>query len=152
VITPRTSSHNVVFTCLDPCLPKKPTKAVLSAIAGPSRDTTMLTVRVKQTPHHAFCQGVLLGCFCNFPFAFCSCLFIFCFRPLSLSFLPLSPIAYLLFPFFLIFPPRGRRCFVSSVLAFFHEYPCMANIISLCCCYIFLKIKAKDTSKGSILF
>jgi hypothetical protein len=25
-------------------------------------------------------------------------LFIFCFRPLSLSFLPLSPIAYLLFP------------------------------------------------------
>jgi hypothetical protein len=64
----------------------------------PSRDTTMLTIWVRRTPQHAFCQGVLFGCFANFSFAFCSCLFIFCLRPLSLSFLPLSPIAYLLFP------------------------------------------------------
>jgi len=84
------------------------------------RDTTMLTVWVRRTPHHAFCQGVLLGCFASFPFAFCSCLFIFCFRPLSLSFLPLSPIAYLFFPLSLIFSPRGRRCVVSSVFAYFH--------------------------------
>ena len=75
----------------------------------------MLTVWVRRTPHHTFYQGVLLGCFASFPFAFCSCLFIFCFRPLSLSFLPLSPIAYLLSPLALIFSPRGSRCVVSSV-------------------------------------
>jgi hypothetical protein len=46
---------------------------------------------------------------------------------LSLSFLPLSPIAYLLFLFSLIFSPRGRRCIVSSVLAYFHEFSCVAN-------------------------
>jgi len=45
-----------------------------------------------------FLSRVLLGCFASFSFDFCSCLFIFCFRPLSLSFLPLSPIRYLLFP------------------------------------------------------
>jgi hypothetical protein len=71
---------------------------VPSAISCPSRGATMLTVWVRRTPHHAFYQGVLLGCFANFSFVFCSCLFIFCFRPFSLSFLPLSPIAYLLFP------------------------------------------------------
>jgi hypothetical protein len=49
------------------------------AIAGPSKDTTMLTVWVRRTPHHEFCHGVLFGCFAIFPFAFCSCLFIFCF-------------------------------------------------------------------------
>ena len=98
------------------------------AIAGPSRDTTMLTVWVRRTPYYASCQGVLLGCFASFFFAFCSCLLIFCFRPLSLSFLPLSPIAYLLFPLFLIFSPRGRRCVVSSVFAYFHEYSCLTNI------------------------
>ena len=68
----------------------------------------MLTVWVRRTPQHAFCQGVLLGCFAIFPFDFCSCLFIFCFRPLSLSFLPLSPIASLLFPLSLIFSPLGQ--------------------------------------------
>lgn len=87
----------------------------------------MLTVRVRQTLHHIFCQEVLLGCFAIFSFAFCSCLLIFCFRPLSLSFLPLSPIPYLSpFPFSLIFS-RGRRCIVSSVLAYFHEFSCVAN-------------------------
>ena len=70
---------------------------------------------VRRTPQHAFCQGVLLGCFPSFSFAFCSCLFIFCFRPLSLSFLPLSPIACLLFPLFLIFSPRFSGC-VSIML------------------------------------
>ena len=69
----------------------------------------------------------LLGCFATFPFAFCSCLFIFCFRPLSLSFLPLSPIAYLLFPLSLIFSPRGCGCLVSSVFAYFHEHSCLVN-------------------------
>src|SRR4030042_1818433 len=59
-------------------------------------------------------------CFAIFSFDFCSCLFIFCFRPLSLSFLPLSPIAYLLFLLALIFSPRGCRCVVSSVFAHFH--------------------------------
>jgi len=68
----------------------------------------MLTVWVRRTPHHAFCQEVLFGCFANFPFAFWSCLFIFCFRPLSLSFLPLSPIACLLFRCFLCLK---SRCF-----------------------------------------
>ena len=82
---------------------------------------------VWRTLHHAFCQGVLLGCFAIFSFAFCSCLFIFCFRPLSLSFLPLSPIAYLFFPLSFIFSPRGCRCVVSSVFAYFHEYSCLAN-------------------------
>ncbi len=76
---------------------------------------------------HAFCQGVLFGCFSSFLLAFCSCLLIFCFRPLSLSFLPLSPIAYLLFLLSLIFSPRGHRCVVSSVFAYFHEYSCLAN-------------------------
>jgi hypothetical protein len=61
------------------------------------RDTTLLTVWVRRTPHRGSCQGVLFGCFASFPFSFCSCLLIFCFRPLSLSFLPLSPIAYPLF-------------------------------------------------------
>ena len=69
------------------------------------RNTTMLTLWVRRTPHRAFCQGVLLGCFASFPFAFCSCLVIFCFRPLFLSFLPLSPISYLLFPC----PSSSRR-------------------------------------------
>ena len=41
--------------------------------------------------------GVFLCCFSNFLFAFWSCLVSFCFFPLSLSFLPLSPIALLLF-------------------------------------------------------
>jgi hypothetical protein len=58
-------------------------------------------------------------------------LFIFCFRPLSLSFLPLSPIAYLLFPLALIFSPRGSRCVVSSVFAYFH---CPGGQQQLCCC------------------
>ena len=96
VIKHRTLSRIVVFTRLNRCLPDKPTEAAPSAIAAPSRDTTMLTVRVRRTSHHAFCQGVLFGRFSSFLFAFCSCLLIFCFRPLSLSFLPLSPIAYLL--------------------------------------------------------
>ena len=63
---------------------------------------------MRRTPHHAFCQKVLFGCFANLSFAFCSCLFTFCLRPLSLSFLPLSPIAYLLFPCFLCLK---SRCF-----------------------------------------
>ena len=88
---------------MNPCLPEKPTEVAPSAIACPSRDTTMLTVWVRRTPHHAFYQGVLLGCFASFPFAYCSCLFIVCFRPLSLSFLPWSPIAYLLSPLALIY-------------------------------------------------
>jgi len=80
----------------------------------------MLTVRVRRTPHHALYQGVLLGCLNSFSFAFCSCLFIFCFRPLSLSFLPLSPIAYLLFLLALIFSLRGCGCVVSSVSTYCH--------------------------------
>src|SRR5262245_46515221 len=47
---------------------------------------------------HGFYAGVLVGSFSRFFFAVCSCFFIFCFRALSLSFLPLSPIAYLLLP------------------------------------------------------
>src|SRR5262249_21034960 len=47
-----------------------------------------------------FYAGVFVGSFSRFFFAVCSCFFIFCFRALSLSFLPLSPIAYLLFPLF----------------------------------------------------
>ena len=89
----------------NPFLPEKPTEVVRSAIACPSRDTTMLTVWLRRTPLHTFYQGVLLGCFARFSFDFCSSLFIFCFRPLSLSFLPLSPIAYLLFLLVLIFSP-----------------------------------------------
>ena len=127
MISHRTLSRIVVFIRLNPCLPEKPTEVAPSSSAYPSRDTTMLTVWVRRTPHHAFYQGVLLGCFASFPFAFCSCLFIFCFRPLSLSFLPLSPIAYLLFPLSLIFSPRGCRCLVSSVFAYFHEHSCLVN-------------------------
>ena len=106
------------------CVAQKKTP---SCIAGPSRDTTMLTVQVRRTLHHAFCQGVLLCCFSSFLFAFFACLFILCFRPLSLSFLPLSPIKYLLSPLSLTFSSRQRRCVVSSVFACFHEYSCLAN-------------------------
>ena len=120
MIRHRTSSRIVVFMRLNPCLPQKPTEVAPSAIACPSRDTTMLTVWVKRTPQHAFCQAVLLGCFTIFSFAFCSCLFIFCFRPLSLTFLPLSPMAYLFFRLSLSFSARGCRCIVSSVFAFPH--------------------------------
>ena len=49
---------------------------------------------------HGSYAGVFVGSFSRFFFAVCSCFFIFCFRALSLSFLPLSPIAYLLFPLF----------------------------------------------------
>ena len=70
--------------------PEKPTEAAPAAIAGPSRDITMLTLWMRRTPHHAFCQGVLLACFSSFLFALWSCLLIFCFRLFSLSFLPLS--------------------------------------------------------------
>jgi hypothetical protein len=52
---------------------------------------------------------------------------ILCFRPLFLSFLPLSPIAYLLFPLSLIFSPRGCRCVVSSVFAYCHEHSGLPN-------------------------
>src|SRR5262245_61443593 len=57
--------------------------------------------RSRRTPlAHGFYAGVFVGSFSRFFFAVCSCFFIFCFRALSLSFLPLSPIAYLLFPLF----------------------------------------------------
>src|SRR3972149_6019289 len=78
-------------------------------------------IKIQDLTHFSFV------CFAIFSFAFCSCLFIFCFRPLSLSFLPLSPIVYLLFPLSLIFSPRGCRCLVSSVFAYFHEHSCLPN-------------------------
>ena len=114
-----------------PVSPKSPPRWYRPPLPYPSRDTTMLTVWVRRTPQHAFCQGVLLGCFASFPFSFCSCLLIFCFRPLSLSFLPLSPIAYLLFPLSPIFSPRGCRCVVSSVFECFH---CPGGQQQLRCC------------------
>jgi hypothetical protein len=36
--------------------------------------------------------------------------------------LPLSPIAYLLFPLSLIFSAQQRHCVVRSVLVYLHEY------------------------------
>jgi len=81
------------------------TSSIVSIVPGLSS-----RAMVRRTPQHAFCQGVLLGCFASFPFAFCSCLLIFCFRTLSLSFLPLSPTAYLLFRLSLIFSPRFSTC------------------------------------------
>ena len=101
-LTPELSGNPAV------CLPvgKSGTRYGAKAFAHP-RHPTMLTVWVRRTPRHAFCQGVFLCCFSSSLFAFCSCLFIFCFRPLSLSFLPLSPIAHLLFPLSLIFSPRA---------------------------------------------
>src|SRR5678815_3388984 len=46
---------------------------------------------------HGFYAGIFAGSFSRLVFTVCACFFIFCFRALSLSFLPLSPIAYLLF-------------------------------------------------------
>jgi hypothetical protein len=45
-----------------------------------------------------FYAGIFVGSFSRLVFTVCACFFIFCFRALSLSFLPLSPIACLLFP------------------------------------------------------
>lgn len=78
-------------------------------------DITMLTVRVRRTPDHTFCQEVLLGSFSRFFLASCSCFFTFCFRLLSLSFLPLSPIAYLL-----ILSKRIRTFMISTVTPYFN--------------------------------
>jgi hypothetical protein len=105
-----------------------------------------------RSPHYIEIQDLppfSFVCLAIFSFAFCSCLFIFCFRPLSLSFLPLSPIVHLLafislcvspclylplcaslllyhtvhlfFRLSLIFSVRGCRCIVSSVFAFPHS-------------------------------
>jgi hypothetical protein len=45
------------------------------------------------TNAHGFYVGIFVGSFSGLVFAVCACFFIFCFRALSLSFLPLSPIA-----------------------------------------------------------
>jgi hypothetical protein len=49
------------------------------------------------TKVHGFYTSIFGGAFSRFVFAACACFFIFCFRALSLSFLPLSPIAHLPF-------------------------------------------------------
>lgn len=55
-------------------------------------------------------QGVVLFCLSCFFFAFCSFFLIFWFRLFSLSFLPLSPISYLLFKLSLILSTQARYC------------------------------------------
>jgi hypothetical protein len=49
------------------------------------------------TNARGFYVGIFVGSFSGLVFVVCACFFIFCFRALSLSFLPLSPIACLLF-------------------------------------------------------
>lgn len=80
------------------------------------------TLRVRRTPTHALCHGVGLCCFSSFPLAFFCCFAVLCFWPLSLSFLPLSPIARLLFLLSLFPSLRGRHFVPSSGFACLH-YP-----------------------------
>lgn len=80
---------------------------------------------IVRSPHRDFYQAFLLGCLASLSFDFCFCFWALCFWPFSLSFLPpLSPIAYLLFPLSLVFPPRGCRCTVRSAFTYCHEHSC----------------------------
>jgi hypothetical protein len=69
-------------------------------------------------------QGVFFGCFSRFLFTSWSCLIFFCFRTLSLSFLPLSPIVFLLFRLSPSSPLKRHNCNDQRNLKIHDIYPC----------------------------